>query len=198
MLWHRGDGSKCAPRSLRSGGRLLLPPQSWTPSVHLLLNRASPPRRSDPEIEMSVPLRVVLLFPLLILLGHHDAGAQSEPRGGQRPQGYVYFGAATVGEPWSTRFFDNLTTADEVAFRQEAFEHLSLKVGDVVRARHAVSVRAAPWTQEPNPPRVIGHLRAGERIVVREIHWVPLTEDRRRAVFWIGFVREGATAAARR
>jgi hypothetical protein len=155
-------------------------------------------RQSNLEIDMRFPSRAVPLFLLSILLPSPHLSAQAEGLPGRPPEGYVYFGAATAGEPWSTRFFDNVTRGDEIAFRSEAFEDLSLKVGDVLRARHAVSVRAAPWTQEPSPPRVIGHLRGGERIVVREIHWVPLTVDRRRAVFWVGFDREGAAAGTGR
>lgn len=130
----------------------------------------------------------IVLLVVLALGGLPDLSSAQQGRSAPAT-GYVYYGDATLGQPWSTKNFENLTRSDSPAFRGTSFADLSFQVGDTLRARSAVNVRAAPWVQQPDEPRVVGRLRAGERIVVRDIHWVGLEPGLRRSAFWIEYER---------
>ena len=152
----------------------------------------APPASPLTEAARTAPARVRTLA--LLLLAAPLAAFAPTPAGQGRtaPAGYVYYGDAELGQAWSTKNFDNLTRSDTPAFRGTESADLSIRVGDVLRARHAVNVRDRPWLTQPEEPRVVGRLRAGERVVVREIHWVGLSPGLQRSAFWIGFDRAGS------
>lgn len=127
-------------------------------------------------------------LPIVLLLAAAALAALPGPSSAQQT-GYVYYGDASLGQPWSTKNFDNLSRSDSPAFRGTSFADLSFQVGDTLRARSAVNVRARPWLTQPEEPPVVGRLRAGERIVIRDIHWVGLGPGLQRSAFWIEYER---------
>jgi hypothetical protein len=140
-------------------------------------------RGASPVRRAFVLAAIAAAFPLLPGPGVAQQG-RSAPA-----TGFVYVGDATLGQPWSTRNFDNLSRSDTPVFRGTDFADLSLQVGDTLRARSAVNVRARPWATQPEEPPVVGTLPAGTRVVVRDVHWVGLAPGLRRSAFWIEFER---------
>lgn len=131
----------------------------------------------------AVLLRGTLLVAAAAVLAALPGAASAQARG------FVYYGDAALGQPWSTRNFDNLSRGDATAFRGTSFADLGFQVGDTLRARTAVNVRARPWTTQGEEPPVVGTLRSGTRVVIRDIHWVGLGPGLQRSAFWIEYER---------
>ena len=132
------------------------------------------------------------LLPIVLLvaaLAGFPGLASAQQGRGSPASGFVYYGDATQGQPWSTKYFDNLSRSDSPPFRGTSFADLAFQVGDTLRARNAVNVRARPWLTQPEEPAVVGRLRAGDRIVIRDIHWVGLGPGLQRSAFWIEYER---------
>ncbi|HEV2146110.1 MAG TPA: hypothetical protein VGR37_01700 [Longimicrobiaceae bacterium] len=137
-----------------------------------------------PLLRRLAPL--VAAFALAAFPGLASAQARSAPA-----TGYVYYGDAALGQPWSTKNFDNLSRSDAPAFRGTGFADLSFQVGDTLRARSAVNVRARPWAVQSEEPPIVGRLPAGTRVVIRDIHWIGLAPGLQRSAFWIEYDRVG-------
>lgn len=106
--------------------------------------------------------------------------------------GYVYYGEAPPGGAWTVKNFDNLTRADAPVFqasgpRPNPAVEIAIQAGDVLRARGVVNVRERPWEKRAEEPAVIGSLRPGERVVIREIRPVWLGTEYQRMGFWIRY-----------
>jgi hypothetical protein len=134
-------------------------------------------------------LALVALALALPLAAGASAGFVAEPPPSPA-SGYVYYGDAAAGGGWGAKNFDNLSHADVPAYRNDASGEpgeFGIREGDLLRARGLVNVRARPWTVRDQEPPVVGTLRPGERVVVRDIQPVGLTAHFGRMAFWIRY-----------
>ena len=128
--------------------------------------------------------RLALTVGMLPLAAGASSGFRAEPPASPA-SGWVYCGAVEGGR-WTTRNFDNLTRPTQRG--GSAGEPAdAVREGDLLRARGPVNVRGRPWTVQATEPPVIGALRPGERIVVRDIQPVGLSAEFRRVGFWIRY-----------
>ncbi|HEX6750505.1 MAG TPA: hypothetical protein VF092_24665 [Longimicrobium sp.] len=126
--------------------------------------------------------RLALAAGMLPLAAGASSGFRAEPPPSPAA-GYVYYGAVEGGR-WTARNFDNLTRRSGGNSADPAD---AIHEGDLLRARVPVNVRARPWTVQAEEPPVTGALRPGERVVVRDIQPVGLSEEFRRMGFWIRY-----------
>ncbi|HSU16991.1 hypothetical protein [Longimicrobium sp.] len=123
------------------------------------------------------------------------AGASAGFRAGPQPSpssGYAYYGEAPPGGAWTAKNFDDLTRSDVPAYRTsgpplDPDVEMAIREGDRLRARGVVNVRDRPWEKRHDEPAVIGSLRPGEQVVIREVRAVWLGSEHRRMAFWVRY-----------